>query len=279
MAWRPSTDVNGLVQRAALLKSVREFFADRQILEVQTPILAPSTVTDPDVESISVNGYGFLQTSPEYQMKRLLAAGAPDIYQLGPVFRREEIGRLHNNEFTMLEWYRLGFDHNQLMLEVAELVDLVLGPMAYTYIRYKDLVGDLERRRDELDLAFAQAIERLGPGRFFILDYPADQSALAQLNPQDPSFAARFELIVEGIEIANGYWELLDAAEHAARFKQDLAIRKARDLSSVTIDKAFIDALKAGLPACAGVAVGFDRLLLLAMGAASLDSVLTFRHH
>jgi lysyl-tRNA synthetase class 2 len=277
-SWQPSTDMNGLVQRAALLWSLREFFARRQVIEVQTPVLAPNTVTDPDVESVAVPGYGFLQTSPEYQMKRLLAAGAPSIYQLGPVFRHEEIGRLHNIEFTMLEWYRLDFDHDQLMGEVAKLVDGVLGPASYTTVTYAELVGDLDRPRDELDLAFAEASQALNPGRFFVIDYPAEQGALARLQPDNSAVAARFELVIDGVELANGYWELLDPEEHLQRFAQDQKSRNSRGLGSVEIDSAFMAALEAGLPTCAGVALGVDRLLMLAMGQRSLDKALTFRN-
>ena len=276
-SWQPSTDMNGLVQRAALLWSLREFFARRQVIEVQTPVLAPNTVTDPDVESVAVP-YGFLQTSPEYQMKRLLAAGAPSIYQLGPVFRHEEIGRLHNIEFTMLEWYRLDFDHDQLMDEVAKLVDGVLGPASYTTVTYAELVGDLDRPRDELDLAFAEASQALNPGRFFVIDYPAEQGALARLQPDNSAVAARFELVIDGVELANGYWELLDPEEHLQRFAQDQKSRNSRGLGSVEIDSAFMAALEAGLPTCAGVALGVDRLLMLAMGQRSLDKALTFRN-
>ena len=277
-SWQPSTDMNGLVQRAALLWSLREFFARRQVIEVQTPVLAPNTVTDPDVESVAVPGYGFLQTSPEYQMKRLLAAGAPSIYQLGPVFRHEEIGRLHNIEFTMLEWYRLDFDHDQLMDEVAKLVDGVLGPASYTTVTYAELVGDLDRPRDELDLAFAEASQALNPGRFFVIDYPAEHGALARLQPDNSAVAARFELVIDGVELANGYWELLDPEEHLQRFAQDQKSRNSRGLGSVEIDSAFMAALEAGLPTCAGVALGVDRLLMLAMGQRSLDKALTFRN-
>ena len=276
-SWQPSIDVDGLVQRAALLARLRGFFAMRQVMEVQTSALAPDTVTDPDVESIAVPGYGFLQTSPEYQMKRLLAAGAPSIYQLAPAFRHEEVGRLHNSEFTMLEWYRLDFDHNQLMNEVADLVNEVLGPAIYNTVTYAELVGDLNRPRDELDLAFAEATDALSLGRFFVVDYPADQSALARLKPDKPTVAARFELVIDGVELANGYWELLDPDEHLQRFRQDLEVRKRRALKPIVIDAAFIAALETGLPACAGVALGVDRLLMLARGESSLDKAITFR--
>ena len=271
--WRPAARIEHLKQRAELLAQARAFFAERNVIEVHTPVLAKHTVTEPDVQSIEVPGYGYLQTSPEYQMKRLLAAGMPSCYQLGPAFRHGEQGRLHNPEFTMLEWYRLGFDHNQLMYEVADMVDALLGPKPYQRLTYEDVVGKSEgRTRDALDLAFADACERLTPGRFFITDYPADQAALARINP-DGQTAARFELVIDGVEIANGYWELLDVEEHRQRFKTDGEIRQQRGLPAMAVDEAFIAALQHGLPACAGVAMGFDRLVMLGIGAKALSYV------
>ena len=263
-----------MLQRSEHLASVRKFFRDRGVVEVQTPVLGRDTVTDPDVEGISVPGYGYLQTSPEDFLKRLLAAGFPDCYQMGPSFRADEQGRLHNQEFTLLEWYRLNIDHYQLMDEVSGLVDTILGPTAYETVGYEALVGDLDRPRDELDIAFSTACESLS-GRVFVTDYPADQAALARLN-EDGS-AARFELIVDGVEIANGYWELLDANEHRERFASDLAARASRGLPSRGADAAFLAALDAGLPTCSGVALGIDRLVMIACGATSLDDVLSFR--
>ena len=275
--WRPSASIEHLKRRAELLAQARAFFADRDAIEVQTPVLAKHSVTEPDVQSIEVPGYGYLQTSPEYQMKRLLAAGMPSCYQLGPAFRHGEQGMLHNPEFTMLEWYRLGFDHNQLMREVADLVDVLLGPKPYQRLTYEDVVGKSKgRRRDALDLAFAEACERLTPGRFFITDYPADQAALARINP-DGQTAARFELVIDGIEIANGYWELLDADEHRQRFKTDSEIRQQRGLPAMAVDEAFLAALEHGLPECAGVALGFDRLVMLGGDAKALSDVTAFR--
>ena len=271
--WRPAARIEHLKQRAELLAQARAFFAERNVIEVHTPVLAKHTVTEPDVQSIEVPGYGYLQTSPEYQMKRLLAAGMPSCYQLGPAFRHGEQGRLHNPEFSMLEWYRLGFDHNQLMYEVADMVDALLGPKPYQRLTYEDVVGKSEgRTRDALDLAFADACERLTPGRFFITDYPADQAALARINP-DGQTAARFELVIDGVEIANGYWELLDVEEHRQRFKTDGEIRQQRGLPAMAVDEAFIAALQHGLPVCAGVAMGFDRLVMLGIGAKALSDV------
>ena len=275
--WRPLASIEHLKQRAELLAQARAFLAGRDVIEVQIPALAKDSVTEPDVQSIEVPGYGYLQTSPEYQMKRLLAAGMPSCYQLGPAFRHGEQGMLHNPEFTMLEWYRLGFDHNQLMYEVADLVDVLLGPKPYQRLTYEDVVGKSKgRRRDALDLAFAKACERLTPGRFFITDYPADQAALARINP-DGRTAARFELVIDGIEIANGYWELLNADEHRQRFKTDSEIREQRGLPAIAVDEAFLAALEHGLPECAGVALGFDRLVMLGVGAKALCHVTAFR--
>ena len=275
--WRPLASIEHLKQRAELLAQARAFLAARDVIEVQIPALARDSITEPDVQSIEVPGYGYLQTSPEYQMKRLLAAGMPSCYQLGPAFRHGEQGMLHSPEFTMLEWYRLGFDHNQLMYEVADLVDVLLGPKPYQRLTYEDVVGKSKgRRRDALDLAFAKACERLTPGRFFITDYPADQAALARINP-DGQTAARFELVIDGIEIANGYWELLDADEHRQRFKTDSEIRQQRGLPAMAVDEAFLAALEHGLPECAGVALGFDRLVMLGVGVKALSHVTAFR--
>ena len=275
--WRPSASIEHLQQRAKLLAQTRDFFAQRHVIEVQTPVLAKHSVTEPDVQSIHVPGYGYLQTSPEYQIKRLLAADMPSCYQLGPAFRHGEQGRLHNPEFTMLEWYRLGFDHRQLMYEVADLVDALLGPKPYQRLTYTDLVGNIDARpREALDLAFAEACERLSPGRFFITDYPADQAALARINP-DGKTAARFELVIDGVEVANGYWELLDPGEHRQRFTAENETRQQRELPAMAIDEAFLGALTHGMPECAGVAMGFDRLVMLAVGARDLSAVLAFR--
>jgi len=276
--------VAALRARADLLRTVRGFFHARGVLEVQTGVLGACTVTEPAVESIGVPGVGYLQTSPEYQMKRLLAAGAPSIFQLGPVFRAGESGRRHNPEFIMLEWYRLGFDDGDLMREVAELVDLVLGPAPWRALAYDEVVamaagepavGDIAPR-EALDLRFSQGLAALGRGRYFVTDYPADQAALARLRPGNPALAARFELVVDGLEIANGYWELGDAAALEHRFDEDLAMRRTRGQAEPPVDRRLLAAMKAGLPDCAGVALGFDRLLMLKLGAASLREVMAF---
>ena len=277
-SWRPSCDLSALEARAALLADLRVFFAELGVLEVQTAALAEHTVTDPHIESMAVGHRGYLQTSPEYQLKRLLAAGAPSLYQIGPVFRAGETGRLHNPEFTLLEWYRLDFDDQALMNEVEALVERVLGPGECGRITYTELVGEealASLAADELDLRFSEASDALR-GRWFITRYPADQAVLARLCPDDPSVAARFELVVDGVELANGYWELTDPEEQRRRFAADLEARRVRGLVEPTIDEKFIAALEAGLPDCAGVALGLDRLLMLALGAESLADVLPF---
>jgi len=274
--WQPSFSLTALRARAQLLTDLRAFFAQRNVLEVQTALLGRHTVTDLNIDSMAVGALGYLQTSPEYQLKRLLAAGAPSIYQLGSVFRAGELGRLHNPEFTLLEWYRLGFDEVQLMAEVVELVNHVLGPDDYDYHRYQDLVGDLDRSPEDLDLALVEALRELGPGRCFITHYPAEQAALARLYEDEPQFATRFELVVDGVELANGYHELTDAEEQRRRFAGDIELRHQTGKAELDIDEQFLAALDAGLPDCAGVALGVDRLLMLQQGAQSLSQVIAF---
>jgi len=282
--WRPTYSIQALVARDELLRLVRAFFHERGVLEVQTGVLGNATVTEPAVESIEVPGYGWLQTSPEYQLKRLLAAGAPSLYQLGPVFRAGEAGRHHNPEFVMLEWYRLGATDRELMAEVAELVDAALGAAPVRTLTYAsvqayapadlDLAGLSER--EAADLRLAAGLDNLGAGRFFIVDYPADQAALARVRPENPDVAARFELVVDGVELANGYWELDDAAALKKRFRTDLTVRRRRGQVLPPLDGRFLAAMAAGLPPCSGVALGFDRLLMLRLGARSLAEVMAF---
>ena len=273
-----------------MLRSVRKFFDDRGIIEVQTPCISDHTVTDAAIESFNISGAGYLQTSPEYQLKRLLAAGAPSLYQLGPVFRAGEAGRLHNPEFTMLEWYRLGYSDTELMDELAALVDQILGPDVYRTLSYAEVTalgsqGPLEADSTSaapgadsatLDLAYANGLESLDSGRVFVVDYPADQAALARLRPDNPELAARFELSIDGVELANGYWELGDHRELRQRFETDLAVRRVAGLALPEIDGKFLDAMQAGLPDCAGVALGIDRMLMAKLGAQSLAEVMPF---
>lgn len=294
--WRPSCSVEALRARAALADEVRGFFAERGVLEVQTPVLGSHTVTDPAIDSVQSADGGYLQTSPEYHMKRLLAAGAPSIYRIGPAFRRGEAGRWHNPEFTMVEWYRLDFDARRLMDEVAELADAALGEAPYRRLAYADIfaqrfdiahsdaqavVACAERLglpagsalADAEDLLLDDALRALG-GRVFVTRFPAAQAALARLN--DDGYAERFELVVDGLEIANGYHELTDAKQLQQRMETDAATRRHRGLARVAPDEALLAAHRHGLPDCAGVALGFDRLLALRLKASSLAETLPF---
>ncbi len=312
--WQPGASLNTLRHRAAMLSSVREFFKQRSVLEVDVPVMGKATVTDLNIDSITtsvVGEQGYLQTSPEYFMKRLLASGTGDIYFMGKAFRDGEVGLRHNPEFTMLEWYRCGWDDHQLMSEVAELISLLLaeeGGFSWdvTKISYSDCFFDNlgldphsaelrtlqllaaklssqswidETRANCLDLIFSSQVEpHLPRGITIIYDYPECQAALAQISSNNvgQNVSKRFEAFVNGVEIANGYLELTDACEQRERFKHD---RKARELLSKTVvpvDQKFLNALNSGIPACAGVAVGLDRLLMGALGVNSIDQVLTF---
>ena len=259
-----------------MLATIRTFFHERGVLEVQTAILGQHTVTDVNIESLAVGRAGYLQTSPEYQMKRLLAAGAPSIYQLCQVFRAGEQGRLHNPEFTLLEWYRLGFDDRDLMAEVAALLDRVPGHEPIGEVTYTELVdGDFSGTPADLDLRFSDACSRLR-GRWFVTRFPAEQAALARLHADDPGVAARFEVVVDGVELANGYHELTDADEQRRRFAADVEARRRQGKVEPTGDERFLAALAEGLPGCSGIALGGDRLLMAATGAASLKDVMPF---
>jgi len=319
--WRPSADLSVLRLRAELLAQIRAFFAARGVLEVETPALSAAAITDPHLASFNTcySGPGsqhgrplYLHTSPEFAMKRLLAAGSGCIYQIARVFRDGEAGSRHNPEFTLLEWYRVGFDHHRLMDEVAELVGMLLAgrltlaePERLSYRQifqhhlnldpHRATVADLaacaETRNvsiptgmplDDpdpwLDLLLTHCVEpRLGSGRLtFVHDYPASQAALARLRPDDPPVGERFELYINGIELANGFHELGDTVEQRHRFAQENAARRAAGLPVMPVDEHLLAALEFGLPDCAGVALGFDRLVMLATRKTSLAEVLAF---
>ena len=274
--WQPTCTVAALRARAEILRRVRRFFDERGVLEVQTPTLGRASVTDPEIESLATADGAFLQTSPEFYMKRLLAAGAPSIYQLGPAHRAGESGRLHGIEFSMLEWYRLGWDDQALMQEVTELVDAVLGPASYRRFAYAELLATRPDGAGHPDLRFAEAVEKLGEARVFVTDYPAEQAALARLRLGKPQVAARFELIVDGIELANGYHELTDAQELRARMARDNRKRQTQGKPVMQPDERLLAAMAQGLPDCAGVALGLDRLAMLALGASNLAEVVAF---
>lgn len=272
--WRPGIRPEALAQRSAFLASIRGFFQSRGVIEVQTPVLMACTVTEPMIDSIEVPGYGWLQVSPEYAMKRLLAAGAPAIYQLGPVFRDAERGRWHNPEFTLLEWYRPGFDDRALMAELAELVDVLLGPASSRAVRYRDLVP-AALHGDDADLAYAEACAALS-GRCFVTHFPKAQASLARLHA-DGDTAARFELIIDGVEVANGYHEAGDATELRNRFLADNERRRSLGKDERELDESFLAAVHSGLPDVSGVAVGVDRLFMLHTGMSHIEQALTFR--
>jgi lysyl-tRNA synthetase class 2 len=313
--WRPSAELATLQLRAQLLAAARGFFAERRVLEVDTPALVRHAVTDPHIHSAQVQlpGHGpplYLHTSPEYAMKRLLAAGSGDIYQIAHVYRGDERSRQHNAEFTLIEWYRCGYSMQQLMQEVAQLAALLLGlpadapfeapsyqqafqrqldcdPLAATDGALRALAIDarLERRlaeecsRDELlDWLMGSTVgPRLAADRLcFVHSYPASQAALARLDAADRRVALRFELYYRGLELANGFEELADPAEQRARFEADREQRRRRGLPVPDIDLALLAALAAGLPPVSGVALGFDRLLMLRSGASDISEVLAF---
>lgn len=283
-AWRPAASGAALRGRATLYRQIREFFHERGVMEVATPMLGQYSVTDQHIESIvarQVSEDRYLQTSPEYHMKRLLAAGSGSVYQIAHAFRAGEAGRRHNPEFTLLEWYRLGFDDRALMVEVAELVDLVLGPAAYRTVAYGQLVESVSdvvpnpawSAAEARDWRLDKALDRLVGERVFVVDYPADEAALARLRD---GVAARFELVVDGLEIANGYLELGNAEDLRARFEADAAARASSGKTRYSIDTRFLAAMAAGLPDCAGVAVGLDRLLMLKLGIDDIQEVIAF---
>lgn len=311
MSWRPGAPPALLHRRARLLSDLRAFFARRQVLEVETPYLSGAGTTDPQVGSLSLDlpsGRRFLHTSPEFPMKRLLAAGVGDCYQVARVFRADEAGRHHNPEFTLLEWYRVGFDHHRLMDEVEALVRAVdhEGRAAETRrLTYAQALADhagvdahrddapaLARRARELGLAVQGELDRdawldlllstmvcpaFPPNRLTLIhDYPASQAALARVRPGDPPVAERFELYWGPLELANGFHELGDAAEQRRRFEVERAARAQRGLADVPMDTRLLQALEAGLPDCAGVALGVDRLLMALSGEDDIRRVLAF---
>lgn len=323
--WRPTATLEALRRRAALLAEIRAFFAERGVLEVDTPALCSRGVTDlhlhnlscrvelPFEESDGGDGRGrtfYLQTSPEFAMKRLLAAGSGPIFQICKAFRDGEAGRLHQPEFTMLEWYRPGFDHHALMDEMDALLAAVLGAASAERVPYGELfeqklgidphraapadlrvaaeragvdaVGMDDADRDTwLHLLLSCVIEpELGRGRpTFVHDFPASQAALAKVRRGAaglPDVAERFEVYIEGIELANGYHELTAAAEQRRRFESDLAARRAAGLPEPPVDERLLAALEADMPPCAGVALGVDRLLMVVLGAGRIDEIVAF---
>ena len=280
--WRPAATLPILQARAQALAAVRDFFAERAVLEVQTPVLGRHGVTDPALHPLRVAG-GYLQTSTEYHQKRLLAAGMPDNYTLQPVLRGGEEGRLHNPEFTMLEWYRRGWTDAELRVEVSALVDHLLGAGRYHTLGYAEVSQPLssrERARHDPalheELAFSRGVDALDSGRYFIVDFPARQAALAAIDPSDANLARRFELVIDGVELANGYQELTDPDELERRLHSEARQREQAQQHPVPVDTDLLAAMRTGFPFCAGVALGFDRLLMLQQGATSVAAVQAF---
>jgi lysyl-tRNA synthetase class 2 len=311
LSWQPTASLDTLRLRAQLYSHIRQFFATRQVLEVETPILAAGCVPEPMIEPLYTDYHGpgakrlFLQTSPELAMKRLLAAGSGAIYQITKVFRDNEAGRWHNPEFTLLEWYRPGFSLANLIQEVDHLLQTLLHcPPAETisygtlfeqqvgwhplqtsltvvheYVKQFGIKAVTSLDRDScLQLILTHQIEpHLGRhGPTVITDFPASQAALARKNRTDPNLAERFEVYAQGIELANGFYELTDPIEQRQRFEQDLLKRKKLNQPTYPLDERFLAALTAGLPECAGVALGLDRLLMLITQATNIKEVLAF---
>jgi lysyl-tRNA synthetase class 2 len=317
--WQPTAGIEALRLRARLSAAMRAFFAERGVLEVETPVLSRGGNTEPNIAPFSLEFSGrtdgaprtrWLRTSPEYALKRLLAAGVGDCYELGRVFRDGEAGGRHNPEFTMLEWYRVGWDHRRLAEETADLVRAALALVdrdaRLEHVAYRDLyrerlgldpfvatedalraaLGDVVVdprglvRDDWLDLLMTH---RLQPGfdpavMLAVHDWPATQCALARLRRgvDGIAVAERFELYLGPMELANGYHELTDAAEQRARFERDLVVRGGRGAAQPPLDEAFLAALAHGLPTCAGVALGVDRLLMAMLGTERIADVLAF---
>ncbi|KAA1152490.1 elongation factor P--(R)-beta-lysine ligase [Pseudoalteromonas sp. FUC4] len=314
--WAPSASIETLKQRAAILRSIREFFYTRNVMEVETPSLSAASVTDVHLASFNTKFVGpghagglplFLQTSPEFAMKRLLAAGSGAIFQLCKAFRNEEAGSHHNPEFTMLEWYRPGFDEFALMDEMDELMQLVLGvepaerltyqqafeqvlaldPLTATLAQLQALaskhgfadIAKNETNKDTLlQLLFCMKVEpTIGQTKpCFVYHFPASQAALAQICEHDKRVAGRFELYYKNMELANGFNELTNASEQAKRFNEDNAYRAENGLNQVPMDTRLIKALEHGLPQCAGVALGIDRLVMLATNKEKIKDVIAF---
>jgi len=319
MTWQPTASLETLKLRAQWLREIRAFFQQREVLEVETPILSPASIPDPNIESLctEVDGQAaYLQTSPELYMKRLLAAGSGPIYQISRVFRDGEKGRLHNPEFTLVEWYRPGYSQQQLMSEVHALLSFSMGSDSIEVsiesdpieISYRELfeqgigINPLQvdwfalnqycdsiqlqcpAHEDDGDDAWAVAMDWLlsvviqpdMQGVVFVTDYPATQASLARFDPENPAVARRFELFIDGIEMANGFEELTDAEEQRRRFAQENSKRQASGQQSIAVDEAFLAALESGLPETSGVALGLDRLLMWRLGMKNIQQVMSF---
>ena len=321
MNWSPNAELQLLRKRASIIQMIRAFFIKRELLEVETPCLSLGGLTDqhlfcfkthfvgPEISESKPEALGvplYLQTSPEFHMKRLLAAGSGSIFQISKAFRNEESGRYHNPEFTLLEWYQVDFDHFQLMDEMEELLKSVLDCATTKRLTYQQVfkqvlnvdplsaslevlkaagshlnLGDVLDNEEDYDtvlqLLFCIAIEPViaNESPCFVYDFPASQAALARISPVDHRVAERFEVYYKGIELANGFHELSDSEEQLKRFKKDNLLRKKNNLAEMPIDYRFVESLKS-LPDCAGVALGIDRLIMLATDQNHIDNVVSF---
>ena len=308
--WRPSASRLAVEARSKLLTTIRLFFQQRAVLEVETPILSAAGNSDPNIESISTSSSRrkFLRTSPEYPLKRLLATGYGDIYEIGRVFRAGESGRHHNPEFTLLEWYRLGWNYLRLADEVVELIR-ICGDGQFDHwpvqrVSYRELFqneigldpwtcteSDLASCASErgivaislnhqewLDLLLAEVIQPSLPGESITVlrDFPAQMAALARIRHDDPPVAERFEIYLGQMELANGYQELTDADEQLERFRREARLAENRGEEAKPLDMNLIAAMHHGLPECTGVALGVDRLLMTCLKLDHIDAVLNF---
>lgn len=320
MSWQPSMNWQHAKQRAQVLAKIRGFFSALDVVEVETPILCHATVTDVHLDPFithynysqdshcEVTQVLYAQTSPEFAMKRLLASGYGCCYQICKAFRHEQHGRHHNPEFTMLEWYRVGFDHFQLIDEVAALLRLTLGCQQVERVSYQELfirevnIDPLTTNRDQLILLISSRnklsdwlkeeecvdtllqfimAELIEPNigteiPCFVYDFPASQASLAKISAADTRVAERFECYFQGVELANGFHELTDVEIQVSRFEFENTQRLKSGKPTRALDKNFISALESGLPACAGVALGVDRLLMLALGQRQINDVISF---
>ncbi|HDR1345200.1 TPA: elongation factor P--(R)-beta-lysine ligase [Pasteurella multocida] len=312
--WQPSASIENLLARAKIIAEIRRFFTDRGLLEVETPVLSEFGVTDVHLSTFNTTFISptaekskalWLSTSPEYHMKRLLAAGSGPIFQLCHVFRNEEAGQRHNPEFTMLEWYRPHFDMYRLINEVDDLLQQILDckpteSLSYQFV-FQEYVGldplsvekaelvakakqyhlqqaEQEDRDTLLQFLFSTVVEpNIGKENpVAVYHFPATQAALAQISSEDHRVAERFEFYYKGLELANGFHELTDVNEQLHRFEQDNVQRQKMGLPQRQIDKRLLGALQAGVPNCSGIALGVDRLLMIALGANAIHEVMAF---
>ena len=303
--WRPTASLEAIKARAGLLSTVRAFFAAHGVLEVETPQLARHGVSDPHIQCIPVAGHGYLQSSPEYHMKRLLAAGSGPIYQICKAYRDGEAGGRHNPEFTMLEWYQPGFGLNDLVDEGLSLFGELFPGVPSRAYRFRDLFAEVTRLDPltatdngliqyaeqhgapegldtpaAVDYLMATTVEAALPAEQLsvVTDFPSWAAALAQTRPDTDGteVALRFEIYYRGLELANGYQELTDAKEQRRRFERDNRLRQEHGLNTMDADPYLLDAMQHGLPACSGVAMGVERLLMAQRSSNCIGDVLTF---